>query len=126
MDPVPKFHGSATLQAKTVAKKSARLKTFPDCLLLSLSKYQMDQNWQPVKLNVEVRRTEIYAQLIPPPLPFHSAFNYKTKHYQRKEPETNSLPRTYNNLLPSIVTHCPLYGRGWGGGYLLGRSSIGI
>jgi hypothetical protein len=54
MDHVTQFHGSATLQAKTVAKKSARLKTFPDCLLLSLSKYQMDQNWQPVKLNVEV------------------------------------------------------------------------
>ncbi len=53
-------------QAKTVAKKSARLKTFPDCLLLSLSKYQMDQNWQPVKLNVEVsvkRRERLSAPL---------------------------------------------------------------
>jgi ubiquitin carboxyl-terminal hydrolase 5/13 len=45
---------SPAIGAKTVAKKSARLKTFPDYLLLSLSKYQMDQNWQPLKLNVQV------------------------------------------------------------------------
>ncbi len=44
---------SPAVGAKTVAKKSARLKTFPEYLLLSLSKYQMDQNWQPVKLNVQ-------------------------------------------------------------------------
>jgi ubiquitin carboxyl-terminal hydrolase 5/13 len=45
---------SPAISAKTVAKKSARLKTFPDYLLLSLSKYQMDKNWQPIKLNVQV------------------------------------------------------------------------
>lgn len=43
-----------SLGAKTVGKQSSRLKTFPDYLLVSLSKYQVDQNWQPVKLNVEV------------------------------------------------------------------------
>jgi ubiquitin carboxyl-terminal hydrolase 5/13 len=45
---------SQVLGAKTQAKQSARLKTFPNYLLISLSKYQVDSSWQPVKLNVEV------------------------------------------------------------------------
>jgi len=45
---------SPALGAKTQAKQSARLKTFPNYLLISLSKYQVDSSWQPVKLNVEV------------------------------------------------------------------------
>jgi len=45
---------SPALNAKTQANQSARLKTFPKYLLISLSKYQVDSTWQPVKLNVEV------------------------------------------------------------------------
>jgi len=49
---------SSALGAKTDAKQTSRLKTFPDYLLISLSKYQVDINWKPVKLNVEVDMPE--------------------------------------------------------------------
>eukprot|EP00088_Acartia_fossae_P049859 TRINITY_DN5528_c0_g1_i1.p1 TRINITY_DN5528_c0_g1~~TRINITY_DN5528_c0_g1_i1.p1 ORF type:complete len:817 (-),score=299.72 TRINITY_DN5528_c0_g1_i1:195-2645(-) len=49
---------SPALGAKTQAKQSARLKTFPTYLMISLSKYQVDASWQPVKLNVEVDMPE--------------------------------------------------------------------
>jgi len=49
---------SPALGQKTQAKQTARLKTFPDYLLVSLSKYQMDENHQPVKLNVEIDMPE--------------------------------------------------------------------
>jgi len=45
---------SPALDAKTQGKQSARLKSFPNYLLVSLSKYEVDASWQPVKLNVEV------------------------------------------------------------------------
>ena len=45
---------SAAAKAKTFAKKTMRLKTFPDYLLIQLKKFAVDDNWVPYKLDVEV------------------------------------------------------------------------
>ena len=55
---------SPALGCKAQGKQTARLKTFPDYLLISLSKYQVDKSWQPVKLNVEVNEKSLN------PIPF--------------------------------------------------------
>jgi len=47
-----------TLGGKMQGKQSVRLTTFPDLLLVSLSKYHVDLSWKPVKLNVEVDMPE--------------------------------------------------------------------
>ena len=39
---------------KTTAKKTTRLLNFPDYLMMQLVKFDLDDNWQPVKLDVEV------------------------------------------------------------------------
>lgn len=50
---VPDFF-SAAAQQKTFAKKSVRLKTFPDFLFFHLLKFAVNDNWVPYKLDVEV------------------------------------------------------------------------
>ena len=54
---VDDFYSSA-VKAKTTAKKSVRLATFPDYLLIQLLKFRVDESWQPVKLDVEVEMPE--------------------------------------------------------------------
>jgi len=39
---------------KTTAKKSMRLLNFPDYLMMQLVKFDLDEHWQPIKLDVEV------------------------------------------------------------------------
>merc|ERR1719347_2405841 len=50
---VEDFYSSA-IKGKTTAKKTTRLATFPDYLLVQLLKFRVDESWQPVKLDVEV------------------------------------------------------------------------
>ena len=50
---VDDFYSSA-IKGKTTAKKTVRLTTFPDYLLIQLLKFRVDESWQPVKLDVEV------------------------------------------------------------------------
>jgi len=45
---------SPAIKAKTTAGKSMRLASFPDFLMIQLLKFQTDENWQPVKLDIEV------------------------------------------------------------------------
>jgi len=50
---VPDFYSSAA-QKKTFAKKTTRLKNFPDFMLFHLLKFAVDDHWVPYKLDVEV------------------------------------------------------------------------
>eukprot|EP00092_Neocalanus_flemingeri_P016514 GFUD01017868.1.p1 GENE.GFUD01017868.1~~GFUD01017868.1.p1 ORF type:complete len:808 (-),score=284.71 GFUD01017868.1:1858-4281(-) len=50
---VEDFYSSA-IKAKTTAKKTIRMATFPNYLLVQLLKFRVDENWQPVKLDVEI------------------------------------------------------------------------
>lgn len=50
---VEDFYSSA-IGAKTTAKKTTRMATFPDYLIVQLLKFRVDENWQPVKLDVEI------------------------------------------------------------------------
>jgi len=50
---VEDFYSSA-INSKTTAKKTTRLATFPNYLMVQLLKFRVDENWQPVKLDVEV------------------------------------------------------------------------
>ena len=50
---VDDFYSSA-IKGKTTAKKTVRISTFPDYLLIQLLKFRVDESWQPVKLDVEV------------------------------------------------------------------------
>lgn len=50
---VSDFYSTAA-KKKTFAKKTARLKTFPDFLFFHLWKFDVDKNWVPYKLDVEV------------------------------------------------------------------------
>ena len=45
---------SSAIQGKTTAKKTVRMATFPDYLMVQLLKFKVDESWQPVKLDVEV------------------------------------------------------------------------
>jgi len=45
---------SSAIGGKTTAKKSTRMATFPDYLIVQLLKFRVDENWQPVKLDVEI------------------------------------------------------------------------
>jgi len=45
---------SSAIQSKTTASKTVRLATFPDYLVIQLLKFQVDENWQPCKLDCEV------------------------------------------------------------------------
>lgn len=54
---VEDFYSSA-IQSKTTAKKTTRMATFPDYLLVQLLKFKVDENWQPVKLDVEIDMPE--------------------------------------------------------------------
>merc|ERR1719234_2760235 len=54
---VEDFYSSA-IKSKTTAKKTTRLATFPDYLLIQLLKFKVDESWQPVKLDVEVGMPE--------------------------------------------------------------------
>jgi len=55
---VEDFYSSA-IGAKTTAKKSTRMATFPDYLMLQLLKFTVDESWQPVKLDVEIDMPEV-------------------------------------------------------------------
>jgi len=55
---VDDFYSSA-IKGKTTAKKTVRLSTFPDYLLIQLLKFRVDESWQPVKLDVEVEMPNI-------------------------------------------------------------------
>jgi len=50
---VPKFYSTAA-KKETFAKKTMRLKTFPDFLMIQLLKFAVDDSWVPYKLDVEV------------------------------------------------------------------------
>lgn len=50
---VPDFYSTAANQ-KTFAKKTMRLKNFPDFLMIQLLKFRVDENWVHYKLDVEV------------------------------------------------------------------------
>ena len=50
---------SSAIQGKTTAKKTVRLATFPDYLMIQLLKFRVDESWQPVKLDVEVDMPDI-------------------------------------------------------------------
>ena len=50
---VDDFYSSA-IKGKTTAKKTVRISTFPDYLLIQLLKFRVDESRQPVKLDVEV------------------------------------------------------------------------
>ncbi len=50
---VPDYYSSA-IKGKTVAKKRCRLRTFPDYLVVQLKKFDLGEDWKPVKLDVEV------------------------------------------------------------------------
>ena len=50
---VPDFYSSAA-KKKTFAKKTMRLKNFPDFMLFHLLKFAVDDHWVPYKLDVEV------------------------------------------------------------------------
>merc|ERR1719447_631271 len=55
---VDDFYSSA-IKGKTTAKKTVRLSTFPDYLLVQLLKFRVDESWQPVKLDVEVQMPDV-------------------------------------------------------------------
>lgn len=50
---VPNWTSPVTKE-KTFAKKTVRLLTSPDYLLIQLKKFDVDANWVPCKLDVEV------------------------------------------------------------------------
>ena len=50
---VPKFYSTAAKQ-ETYAKKTMRMKTFPDFLVIQLLKFAVDDSWVPYKLDIEV------------------------------------------------------------------------
>ena len=50
---------SSAIQGKTTAKKTVRMATFPDYLMVQLLKFRVDESWQPVKLDVEVDMPDI-------------------------------------------------------------------
>ena len=50
---VPKFYSTAA-KKETFAKKTMRLKTFPDFLMIQLLKFAVDDSWVPYKLDIEV------------------------------------------------------------------------
>ena len=50
---VPKFYSTAAKQ-ETFAKKTMRMKTFPDFLVIQLLKFAVDDSWVPYKLDIEV------------------------------------------------------------------------
>lgn len=54
---VEDFYSSA-INSKTTAKKTTRLATFPNYLMVQLLKFRVDENWQPVKLDVEIDMPE--------------------------------------------------------------------
>jgi len=54
---VEDFYSSA-INSKTVAKKTIRMATFPDYLMVHLLKFSVDESWQPVKLDVEIDMPE--------------------------------------------------------------------
>lgn len=45
---------STAINGKTIAKKSSRLKTFPDFLMLQLKKFTLGDDWSPKKLDIAV------------------------------------------------------------------------
>jgi len=49
---------SSAIQGKTTAKKTIRMATFPNYLLVQLLKFRVDESWQPVKLDVEIDMPE--------------------------------------------------------------------
>jgi len=51
LSPVTKEH--------TYAKKTTKFRTFPDHLMIQLKKFDIDKNWQPYKLDVEVDMPDI-------------------------------------------------------------------
>ena len=51
---IPDFYSTA-LKAKTVAKRTVRLRTFPDYLWIQLKKFAVAENWTPYKLDVEIK-----------------------------------------------------------------------
>ena len=51
---IPDFYSTA-LKAKTVGKKTVRLRTFPDYLWIQLKKFAVAENWTPYKLDVEIK-----------------------------------------------------------------------
>ena len=53
VEDVPDFYSSAA-QKKTFAKKTIRLKNFPDFVFIQLLKFSVDEHWVPFKLDVEV------------------------------------------------------------------------
>lgn len=57
METVEQFFSTA-LKAKTTAKKSTRLASFPDYLLLHLKKFTLLEDWTPIKLDVAVDMPE--------------------------------------------------------------------
>ncbi|CAH1396675.1 unnamed protein product [Nezara viridula] len=50
---VEQFYSTA-IQDKTTAKKTTRLATFPDYLMIHLKKFCLNDNWIPIKLDVSV------------------------------------------------------------------------
>ena len=48
---VDDFYSSA-IKGKTTAKKTVRLATFPDYLLIQLLKFRVDESWQPGKYSI--------------------------------------------------------------------------
>jgi len=45
---------SPVTKENTIARKTTRFRTFPDYLLIQLKKFDIDEKWQPYKLDVEV------------------------------------------------------------------------
>lgn len=45
---------SPVTKENTIARKTTRFRTFPDHLLIQLKKFDIDEKWQPYKLDVEV------------------------------------------------------------------------
>ena len=75
---------SPALGTKTTGQQTSRLKTFPDFLLISLSKYQVDINWKPVKLNVEVSISSPWFNIKYLPLLLLSSFPGSRKSPRRQ------------------------------------------
>lgn len=50
---------STAIQGKTLAKKTSKLKTFPDFLFLQIKKFALGEDWLPKKLDVSIEVDEI-------------------------------------------------------------------
>ncbi|KAI1301360.1 Ubiquitin carboxyl-terminal hydrolase 5 [Halotydeus destructor] len=50
---------STAINAKTKAKKIARLKSFPDYLVLQIKKFALGEDWMPKKLDVEIDAPDV-------------------------------------------------------------------